>query len=74
MSDRKPNKDKWYTVVEAADLLGVGVDTVKKYCREKYSRENPPRAKHVGPRRNWTIQGSAIISQREEWNIAETEP
>jgi hypothetical protein len=69
--DRKIDKTVWYTPAEAAKFLGVGVDTIKRYCRQKFSRETPVKAKRVGPKKTWAIQGSAIIARLKEWNLPE---
>ena len=53
---------RWYTTREAESFLGVGRDTIKKYCRERKVE-----ARQMGPRREWYIQGRGIQELRVEW-------
>ena len=58
--------DNWYTAKETAGLLNDEVTeaTIKGYCKR-----GRVKAKQVGPRRRWMIQGSSILKLRREWKI-----
>ena len=55
--------EKRYTVRETADALDVTPDTVKGYCRSGVLR-----AKKVGPKQAWSIQGTEIRRLLKAWN------
>jgi biotin operon repressor len=60
----KIGKDQWYSGREAADLLGVTEETVKKYCRDAKLK-----GKQVGPKKRWQVQGVEILRKRAEWKL-----
>ena len=60
----KIGKDQWYSAREAADLLGVTEDTVKKYCRN-----GKVKGKQVGPKNRWHVQGVEIVRLRKGWGL-----
>jgi hypothetical protein len=62
----KTDPTKWYPCREAADLLGVVEDTVKKYLRD-----GDLAGKQIGPKKRWHVQGSAILKKRKEWSLDE---
>jgi hypothetical protein len=65
MSKIDPNK--WYTAAEAAPFLDVKEQTVTRYCREGMFGSR--RARKIGSKRKWHVQGSAIMRKRVEWGL-----
>lgn len=51
-----------YTPSEGAALLGVTVETIKSYCRNKKLK-----AYRVGPKKEWRIRGSEAKKLRDKW-------
>jgi hypothetical protein len=65
-AETEVDESKWYAADDAAGLLHVTVDTVKKYCRD-----NELAAKQVGPKKRWFVKGSDIRRKRQEWGLTE---
>ncbi len=61
------DESKHYTLPEAAQMLGVTEETVKKYCR-KIGKGSLP-GKQVGPNKRWHVLGKGIIAKRKEWHL-----
>ncbi len=53
-----------YPAHEAAVLLELTVDTVKKKCREEHIK-----GIRKGARRKWHVKGSEILRLRKLWNL-----
>jgi hypothetical protein len=66
VTNKQVRPTDWYTAREAAFLLGNEVTeaTVKEYCKT-----GKLRAKKVGPRQRWMIQGSSVLELRTKWEI-----
>jgi hypothetical protein len=58
--------ERWYPVREAITLLDGYLieDTLKNYCRA-----GRVKAKKIGPRRQWHIQGVEVLRLRAEWGL-----
>lgn len=54
-----------YPAYEAAVLLELTVDTVKKKCRE----EDEIHGIQKGPKKKWHVKGSEILRLRKLWNL-----
>jgi hypothetical protein len=61
------NLKKEYTPVEAVELLGVTVETIKAYCRNGTLKH----AYQVGPRKEWRVRGGGIKKLRDQWKRTE---
>jgi hypothetical protein len=59
----------YYSPAEAASLLKVREDTVKKYCRAGSAGRILIEAKKVGPKYEWRIKGSSILRLRTAWGL-----
>jgi predicted transcriptional regulator len=53
-----------YSAREAADLLEVTEETVKKYCRN-----GKIKGKQIGPKKRWHVQGIEIVRLRKAWGL-----
>lgn len=58
------NPQQWYTAREAGAYLEITAETVKNYCRTKKMR-----GRQFGPKKEWHVQGSAILSKASEWGL-----
>ena len=69
--------DKWYSVREAAGLLGVTEATVKVYCRagegrvHNANKSRAVKARKRGARGRWEVLGCEIKRLIKEWNLDE---
>jgi hypothetical protein len=66
MSHRNIDSAKWYPASQAAVILAVTTETVKKYCRRQVLK-----GKQVGPKKMWHVWGSSISRLRQQWRIDE---
>jgi hypothetical protein len=60
----KIDPNKRYTSREAAALLEVTEETIKKYCRS-----GAMQGKQIGPKKRWFVLGSAVSKKRKEWGM-----
>jgi predicted site-specific integrase-resolvase len=63
---RTIDSGRLYTAREAADLLEVIEDTVKRYCRN-----GDLKCRQIGPRKKWHVLGREISRVRKEWGYAD---
>ena len=61
------DENKYYPLHEAAVMLRVTQETVKKYCR-KSGKGNLP-GKQVGPKKRWHVLGKGISAKLKEWQV-----
>jgi excisionase family DNA binding protein len=61
MSDQI-EKNKFYTISEAAKFLAVTAQTVSKYLRD-----GDLKGQKKGPKKKWFIMGDEIITKRKKW-------
>jgi hypothetical protein len=60
----------FYTPAQAASLLGVREDTVKRYCRLGHAGKIVVETKKQGPKQEWRIKGSSIIRILDAWGLS----
>jgi prophage antirepressor-like protein len=60
------DKKKWFSAKEAADMLDVTEETVKKYCRMGALKGKP-----IGAKKRWHVQGVDIAMLRKKWGLDE---
>lgn len=61
---KKIDPKKWYLASEAAGLLEISLDGVKKKLRKRELA-----GEQKGARQRWHVLGKAIIEQRKKWNL-----
>lgn len=61
----KIDPKRLYSHRDAAALLGIVPETVKRYCREGKKLTG----KQTGPKREWMVGGASIKKLRKEWGL-----
>lgn len=60
----KIDPKRWYTAREAGGFLDVTAETIKNYCKKKTMA-----GRRVGPKSEWRVQGSQIVSKARKWGL-----
>ena len=64
MAKNSIDPKKLYSAKDAAGLLNIGAETVKKYCGS-----GKLKGKQIGPKKVWHVPGSEILRLKKEWGM-----
>lgn len=61
---------RYYSAAEARAFLGVTEETIKDYCRKGSCNGTAVKAKQMGPRKQWHMEGASIQRILKVWGVA----